>query len=415
VLRKKNNPSGGESMTQHKRTLPRFNDVDTYRALLMLLALFLHAAAVYATNRPNVTSNTERLDFFSWLLNILHLMVTPSFFVISGFVLAHMIAHLSLQMVWAERLKRLVIPTLSVGLTFNIVENFLRYRDSGGTLAFPQFLTSPDFSELWLSGNWQLHLWFLVSLIVYSFFTLSAASLLPQNHFLYRLLRRVGDSVARMSATAAGFLALVLLLGGVNLMLSGLTSRLPFAYDVLVPGLQSPMKLAESLPYFLFGLLMYSSTALQNVVFRFRAHIIFLAFAGLALQPYPPSNSDFWHEAALQYAQNIVCWLSVFGGLQFFHRFFNEPSDWRRQWIGRAQSMYLFHHSLVYIGGTLLVSVSLPPLIEFILLVSVIVPLVILLHDHVIKRVPLIGLLFNGRAPTHAHQTTGQKLPQPAE
>jgi glucans biosynthesis protein C len=401
---------------QQKRVLPRFNDVDTFRAILMLLAVFLHAAAVYATNRPNITRNTDRLDFFSWLLNGLHLLVTPSFFVISGFVLAHMMVHLKLQMVWTERLKRLVIPTISVGLTFNVLENFLRYRDSGGSLAFPEYLTSPVFLELWRNGTWQLHLWFLVSLIVYSFITLGAASLIPRDHSFYRISRRVGDSIAAMSSTTSGFIALLLLLGAVNLVLSGMTSRLPDAYVVVVPGLQSAMKLAESLPYFLFGLLMYGSTALQNVVFRFRAHIILLALVGVMLQPYPTSNMDFWHEAAMQYAQIVVCWMSVFAGLQFFHRYFNEPSDRRKQWIGRAQSMYLFHHCLVYVGGSLLVMASLPPIVEFILLVTIVFAVVILLHDHVIKRVPVIGLLFNGRSASRGrHDTARPEACQPAE
>jgi glucan biosynthesis protein C len=405
-----------EDMIQSKQSQSRFNDVDTFRAVLMLLALMLHAATVYATNRPHITANEQRLEFFSWLINSLHLMVTPAFFVISGFVLAHMITHLNVRMVWAERLKRLVIPTLSVGLTFNVVENFLRYQDRGGELSFAHFLTSPAFLELWRNGQWQLHLWFLVSLIIYSFILLAIVSVLPQKNSFYSISRRFADTVASVSTTTAQFLALVLLIAGASLVLSGVTSRLPGAYDVLVPGLQSPMKLAESLPYFLFGLLMYSSAALQAAVFHFRAPVIFLALAGLALQPYPPNDGDFWQEAMLQYAQNIVCWLSVFAGLQFFHRYFNYPSDLRKHWIGRAQSMYLFHHCLVYYGGTLLIFVDQPPVVEFALLVAIVTAVVILLHDHMVKRNYVIGLLFNGRAPKpEQDKPPGLNIPLPAE
>jgi glucans biosynthesis protein C len=376
----------------------RMEDIDTFRAALMLLAVVLHVSTVYATNRGHITANQDRLDVFSWLVNGLHLFITPSFFVISGFVTARMIAHRPLADVAKERFKRLLLPMVSTALTFNVAELFLRYRDLGGNLRFFDYLGSPAFTSVWKNDRWSLHLWFLVSLVVFVTVTILFAALLPKRNWLFDICRSTADRAGTIGEKWWGLVALILVMAVINLALTGIIAKMPGGYDPLLPGLQSPYKLAQSLPYFVFGLMFQSSQRLQNAVSRFRWWMMCAVVTGFAVQPYPETEGIFWLETAILYAQNIVCWISVFAGLQFFHRYFNQPNSARAKWVARSQSMFLFHHGLVYLGGTLLVFVNLPPLVEFFILLASVIMVVSLLHDFCVERLSLAGLLFNGRA-----------------
>jgi glucans biosynthesis protein C len=380
-----------------QRTSARFEDVDALRGTLMMMAVLLHVCTVYATSRATVTANTDRLDFFSWMVGGLHLFVTPSFFVISGFVTARMMAEQPLVRVARERAKRLLIPMVSVALTFNVVELFLRYRDSGGPLGFPAYLSSPAFADLWQTDKWALHLWFLLSLSVFVTTAISIAAIMSPRNPVFAALRRLADKLGSEIESTAGFIALILGLAAANLLISGIAAKIPGGYEPLLPGLQSPYKLAQSLPYFAFGLWLSGSGLLQHAVLRFRLWMMGAAVIAFVVQPYLKAGSDFWRAAAILYGQDIVCWISVFAGLQGFHRYFNQPSAWRRKWVDRAQSMFLFHHGLVYIFGTLLVLVHLPVVVEFFLLMLAVVGAVVILHDFVVMRIPLVCLLFNGR------------------
>jgi glucans biosynthesis protein C len=397
------------------RPSSRLEDIDAFRASLMLLAVILHVSTVYATNRVHITANQDRLDIFSWLVNGLHLFVTPSFFVISGFVTARMIAQRPLAYVARERIKRLVLPMVAVALTFNVAELFLRYRDLGGNLPFLDYLESPAFASVWQTDRWSLHLWFLVSLVVFVSATILFAALLPKRNWLFNICTSLANRAGVVVEKWWGLTALIIVLALINLTLTGVAAKSPGGYDPLIPGLQSPYKLAQSLPYFAFGLLLQTSQMLQHAVFKFRWWMMIAVFGGFAVQPYPETDGVFWQETAMLYAQNIVCWVSVFAGLQFFHRYFNQPSIWRAKWVARSQTMFLFHHGLVYLGGTLLILVNLPPLVEFFILLAGVILVVVVLHDFCVERFNFIGLLFNGRGSVrHLFQHARPAL-QPAE
>jgi hypothetical protein len=65
--------------------------------------------------------------------------------------------------------------------------------------------------------------------------------------------------------------------------------------------------------------------------------------------------------------------------------------------VARSQSIFLFHHLLVYLGGMLLVQVNLPKVVEFPLLIAGVLAGVVFIHA-LLMRVPLLRILFAGRA-----------------
>lgn len=61
-----------------------YHDIDGARSVLMFLSVALHAGTVYAPARPWITANTDRADFFDWLIFGIHLFVTPTFSLSEG-------------------------------------------------------------------------------------------------------------------------------------------------------------------------------------------------------------------------------------------------------------------------------------------------------------------------------------------
>jgi glucans biosynthesis protein C len=399
----------------------RFYDIDAMRSVLMMLSLMLHAAAIYATNRPNITSNLDRNDGFAWLINGLHLGITPSFFVVSAFFFAMMLSKYSWQTVALERIRRLLLPTLCIALTFNIAELYWRYKDSGGNLNFLPFLQSAAFQDRLRSGAWQLHLWFMADLLAFVFIILAIAALLPRAATKTTgLAKTLGQQLARPIAKPAGLLMLLMMLASISTLACGIAARLPFGYTLILPGFVSLYGLAQYMPYFMFGLLLQASEPLRCALLKFRPWMPILMILGFIIQPYPDPATNFWFQAPLidhvdrqgvmMLAQYMISWIMIIGGLQLFHRFFNVDRPWQRRWAGRAQSVYLFHHALVYAGGMMLVQVQLPPLAEWSLLAVVVVFTVKLMHDQLVVRSALIALLFNGRRlPPLRDQRAGQR------
>ena len=65
-------------------------------------------------------------------------------------------------------------------------------------------------------------------------------------------------------------------------------------------------------------------------------------------------------------------------------------------------TIYLFHHPLIYVLGTLFILISLPPLVEFTIIVAATTITAYSLHQ-AIRRSPLALFLFNGiRKPREA-------------
>jgi len=68
-----------------KRQGKHYHDIDGARSVLMFLSVALHAGTVYAPERPWITANLDRHEFFDWLIFGLHLFITPTFFFVGGF------------------------------------------------------------------------------------------------------------------------------------------------------------------------------------------------------------------------------------------------------------------------------------------------------------------------------------------
>jgi glucans biosynthesis protein C len=376
-----------------------YHDIDSARSVLMFVSVALHAATVYAVTRPNITNNTDRHPFFDWLMNAFHLFITPTFFFVGGFFTVIMLRRKSVGAFMRERLIRTGVPLATTALTLNVVENYLRWRDAGGRLGFVDFLFSPAHAEIWASANWQLHLWFLVCLI--PFFLLSGLvhAALPMTSPLRRWAVAGSEAIGRWAARPIAGVLFLLALAAVCVANFAVLAAVPGTYDVVVPGIIPLYRMFSEFPFFILGIMAAIAPTLLAAVWRWRVWMPFLALAMFIWAPIP-SHADGRSEAYqlfILFANQLAIWTLVFFVLQFFHRFYSESSPARGWLADAALSMYLVHHSLVYVFGTLFVPVGWPPAVEFALVGLLAAGTVLAFHEYGIRRVPLLRLLFNGK------------------
>jgi glucan biosynthesis protein C len=287
-----------------------------------------------------------------------------------------------------------------------MAEHYLRYLDAGGTASLIGWIGTSEFIAVWTSGKWQLHLWFLVSLI--PMFGLAAATqfAIPADSRLRRLAVVASDRFGGLIGGSASFLLGLVILASVDTVNYASFSKMPDAYDLIAPGFQSWHKLTAEFPFFAVGVMAALSPRLLEALTRWRWWMPYAAAAALIFQPYPQSGQGFAWGLVMIFFNEITIWTLILFNLQFFHRYFSKGGP-RTTWLADcALSMYLFHHCLVYAYGRMLVGVEWPIWAEFAILTVAVAATVIVLHELVVRRVPLVRLLANGK--TDVEETQAQ-------
>ncbi len=396
-------------------TQPRkhYHDIDAARSVLMFLSVALHSGTVYAPARPWITDNVDRVAFFDWLIFGLHLFITPTFFFVGGFFTVLLLKRRALGDFLWNRFLRTMVPLISIAVTFNMVELYLRYVHAGGTASPLGWVTTDNFADVWSSGLWQLHLWFLVSLIPMFFLSGVIDAVLPKEAAVRRLAVRVSTVVGAWldRSSSLPFAVLLIALALVNFANYSVAAQVPGAYDLLLPGLQSWYKLVSEAPFFVLGIMAALSPRLLAGLVRWRGWMPWAAMAAFAIQPYAFPDNGPLEAAGRLFANQLVMWVLVLFVLQFFHRYGNFQNA-RTTWLADcALSMYLFHHCLVYVLGSALAAYDWPIFVEFALVTVLAAGIVMAFHEYVVRRVPLVRLLLNGKTdvPEITARRTGRR------
>ncbi len=396
-----------------------YHDIDGARSVLMFLSVALHAGTVYAPMRPWITGNEDRAAFFDWLIFAFHLFVTPTFFFVGGFFAVLLLTRRSVGDFLWNRFQRTAVPLIAIALSFNMLEHYLRWGDAGGEGTIFDWIASPAFAQIWSDGTWQLHLWFLVSLIPMFILAAIVHGVLPKTSKLRGAAVKLSDRLGAITSGSLTFFFILLLMGVANTANYSAAAIVPGGYDLIFPGFQSLYKLTSEFPFFVIGVMAALSPRLLASLVEWRWWMPFAAAAALLFQPYPmadqgyilPFVKDFAASAgiglgeertfavrmSLLFLNQLAIWTLVLFILQFFHRFFSNGGP-RTTWLADcALSMYLFHHCFVYIYGQVLVAVSWPIWLEFSLLTVAAAGTVVLIHELLVRRISLLRLLFNGK------------------
>ncbi len=374
-----------------------YHDIDGARSVLMFLSVALHAGTVYAPARPWITANLDRHDFFDWVIFGLHLFITPTFFFVGGFFTVLLLSRRSVPGFFWNRFLRTAIPLISIAVTFNMIELYLRYRDAGGNAGLLEWPFTENFATIWTTEGWQLHLWFLVSLMPMFLLAGIIDYLLPKKSWPRSKAVALSKMVGKFAQSNAVFPFFVILLAMANTANYAAASLVPGAYELLFPGFQSWYKLVSEFPFFIIGVMAALAPNFLDALCKWRNWMPWAAAAAFFFQPYSFPHQGFELGFLMLFLNQLVMWVLVLFILQFFHRYFNQGGP-RTAWLADcALSMYLFHHCLIYIYGRWLADISWPIGVEFVVLTAMAAGTVMIFHEYFIRRILFFRLLFNGK------------------
>ena len=353
----------------------RDHSLDAARGVLMGLGLLLHTANIYSPGAGWLVDDPQAHPFFGWLSDVIHVFRMPAFFWISGYFCALMFLRRGNGAMLRLRLPRLLLPLLATLLLLNTLQDLLVGWAAGRTT-----------QEVLAAGLHLHHLWFLVDLLV---FTLMAALLLP-------LVQRWLSAQRDRRPPAAWSLLLLCAAGSYGI--EGLVRGSGLAYQSLF-GVTTPYELARYWPYFLGGLCMQLLPAVRERFAGIPGWLFLPAVLAARWLDLDTEHPIAWIGELRHAGALLATWVGIGALLGLFGRWFSTPSAFTRLVSDSAYSVYLFHHVLVVALGLLLLPLAVGPWLKFVLIVAAAGGGALALHVLLVRRVPLLRLLFNGYWP----------------
>ncbi|MBI3282100.1 MAG: acyltransferase family protein [Acidobacteria bacterium] len=370
----------------------RYHALDSLRASMMLLGLWLHAALGYANVRevwPFKDAVTTR--FFDGSVLLIHIFRMPVFFAMAGFFAALLLERRGALGLIRNRTGRVLAPFIAALLVLTPVGAFLSYyaRIWYGPAALDaswRFLLSGT----WIGRHFPTYLWFLEYLLVFY-----AAAL---------LLAPLG----RLTAGGARLFRAALRCPAAPLWFSLPTFATLCAMDLGI--LDTPRALALSPRvlvaygvFFAFGWLLYGARDMLGILparagFYLGAalaasalHLYFIHRSLIVLKRYEPFA--FFGSAA---TGAIAVWLFVLGLTGWFLRRLDTPDPRVRYLSDASYWIYLIHVPLLLALHLALAPVALPAVLKFAIVVAAASALLLLSYD-LLVRPTWLGVLLNGR------------------
>jgi len=153
----------------------RFHALDSLRAAMMFLGIYLHACVAYSPNGGWAWKQGQLTSLLDWSMSVIHVFRMPIFYAMAGFFTALLLARYGLRRAAWNRFGRIVVPfvvawliiwpltVLLAGIGYYGLDRTLQGFASGRVLKF----LHPG------------HLWFLEYLIVFYVLAAIAVFLVP--------------------------------------------------------------------------------------------------------------------------------------------------------------------------------------------------------------------------------------------
>jgi glucan biosynthesis protein C len=357
--------------------------LDAMRSVLMILGILYHASMAFSTDADWLIKSPQAHPAFGVLASVLASFRIQAFFIVSGYFCLQTLTRYGPANFISLRGPRIAVPLIATAFTLNGAQEIVLARVHG---------LAPSVGHFFSSRTWISHLWFLFALLYYFLTAFVLALLLPAR--ARHILRRGAAAIARIPAPVL-LLALaahaVLLLGG---------SRLFPVYERPLHFISYHTYLYY-LPFFAFGMLLRQR---EDLLERFAAPpwTLYLAVVAVShLVPGPAAGDalSLGSRAPLVYRDALITWLSCSLCFHLFRRCFDRPSALFAYLADASYSVYLFHHLLVICFGLLLFRLDWPGVPGFAILVGATLAACLAIHHFVIRPVPLLRFLYNGRAP----------------
>jgi glucan biosynthesis protein C len=373
--------------------MERFYYLDYLRAFAMVVGILVH-----------VTTLAE----FGWLELVAaasHNFRMGTFFAVSGFFAGLLLTRRSLRAFLGSRALALGLPLLVGLVVLNPPALWEVYvwnmgPTDAGRLGAVLMLSFDPGNPIGANFVWHLHLWFLISLLCY---TLAAP-------LLWRglgpagagpALGRIADRVPpALQATA------------VALTVAAAVVALRIVFSLTAKPFGAPWILLATLayaPYYLLGLVLHALPRLWQRLHRIDLPLIALAAGFWAAAPLTAALPDALASVIDILRRELTVCAAFFALLMLSRRLVSGASRLGDLVSEGIYSAYLLHYLVIYT-----LALALRPLLpdgsvlQFCTIATLTLGLTLGLHHLVIKRVPVLLLLLNGRPVPKPRPALGQ-------
>ena len=365
----------------------RLHYLDTLRAVLMSLGIVIHSLQVYSSKQSWLVTSDASLVGAAFAVDFLHLFRMPAFFLIAGFFAALLIERLSLARYLLSRIGRIALPLVVAIATVNLLQHQL--LESLGLL---------EEGAIWSErvGTYLSHLWFLFYLLLFfPLWALARRGPWGESPLIKAWLRH------RMTVLV---LPLLLPLVGVGTRALG-SAGLPIYQEFL--GVLSLDKGLYFFAFFAMGIccyyLRYWLSFLETVQIP---HMVLVSVVSLAI-----ASTSHWLEASQAlsgqslarlidvlaiYSKGLAALVFTALAIRLSVRFGRRPLPFARRLADASYTIYLVHHLLVIVFALLIRDLPIPPLLGFLVLVSLVAATSFVIHEACIKPYSSLRFLFNG-------------------
>lgn len=374
----------------------RLYHLDALRSFAILYGLLVHTATLGVSWPLTLISDVS--GYFRM----------GTFFLVSGFFTALVLSRLRTRLFLQRRAIALIVPLLCGVILLNPLTNWLIWCWHNPPLGLVDYLSRAADGTLPRGRGpmvWHLHLWFLISL---SFYALTAPVVMTLSHRAPGALRVVPD---RLSALP-GWLCVTVVAAGVAVTALLLRIGYELVLEPLVPAV-AVWLVRTSLyywPLFLIGMLGFHHAGFLNRFQTISLPALILGVAGVVLlRQTLPEGGNLWE--VLQILTRAFLTTAVIAALlALFQRWFSAPGFLSRQ-ADAVYSIYILHFLLIYLIAHGLRILDLLPAALFWSVAGLTFLAAMALHRFVIKPVPLLSLMFNGK-PIGGRQTGASRPEQ---
>lgn len=349
----------------------------------MVLGVFLHSAQIFNPEKTWLIESIQTTPVAQHIVETIHLFRMPSFFVVSGFFCIILMKKYGTRVFFKNRSIRIGLPFITTAVLLNSLQEFILVQNGWQTFEFKKYI----------QGGWISHLWFLVNLLVYYIIAIVA-----QLTF-FKCYPNAGKSITSFLQRTPKSIWLMLL-PCISIVILA-SNKIGFPLYSNIYGILYTNSILIYLPYFFFGTLLGSNTALlnkfasMNLYILISSLIILRPIFSLTVEP-----KGLGMTILNEYLFSLSTWISVAICFSFFYRFFNKYSKRALLLSNASYTVYLFHQLIVIALGVVFINSGrelLQGTSGLILLVSIALPLSFGAHFWLINRVRLLAFLFNGK------------------
>ncbi|MFI5001478.1 MAG: acyltransferase family protein [Reyranellales bacterium] len=374
-------------MTSQSVAPSRYHALDSLRAAMMFLGIYLHVVVAYSPRGGwplKLPPLTSALDVTATLIHVFRM---PVFYVMAGFFAALLYQRYGLRRAAENRFQRIVVPfvvgwlilfPLQIVLAGPVQYGWSRVWDgivSGRVLAYVH----------------PMHLWFLEYLVV-----------------LYLLAVVVGYAVVKLVPSGAQVLFMVVFRRAAASLWAPLLFTVPSFLALLPmkwPGLEDPpsflptarIVIAYAIP-FAFGWLLFLNADLLDTLRRRAWVYTLLAAIPCALYPWlmgAPIDRDVAFYGA-RAAHSLALWLLIYGITGLFLRYFEGYNPLLRYLCDSSYFLYVASMPVIMSFQLLLMNTGWPPLLKIAVNLAGSVAVLLVMYRYAV-RPTFIGEALNGR------------------